>query len=235
MVLSKRAIVVHSGGMDSSLCLALAAKDWGRDQVLSLTFRYGQRHRLELQRSAEICESWSIDNARVSIECLAELTENALTNAELPILAGSSGPPNTLVVGRNGLMARLAAIHANHLGASCIYMGVIEVESANSGYRDCSRAYMDKMQDILRIDLDDPTFEIRTPLVRMTKKETMELGYELGVLDFLLDKTVTCYEGIPHAGCGRCPACKLRNEGIRAFAAEHADFKLPFDLPPPPA
>lgn len=230
--MKKRAIVVHSGGMDSSLCLAHAIEKFGAGDVLSMTFQYGQRHSLELERSLQICEDWGVDNIRLSIDCLAQITENSLTRHDIPIETVPDGPPNTLVVGRNGLMARVASIQANDLGASCIYMGVIEVESANSGYRDCSRDYMDRMEEIMRVDLGASDFEIRTPLVRMTKKETMEFGHEMGVLEYLLDKTVTCYEGLPHAGCGTCPACLLRNEGIREFVAEHADFRLPFELPP---
>lgn len=226
---TKRAIIVHSGGMDSSLCVATAREEFGADGVLSISFRYGQRHSLELERAAEICRAWGVDHVEIGIDCLSEITENALTNGRLEIEAEAGRPPNTLVVGRNGLMARLAAIHAHHLGARCIYMGVIEVESANSGYRDCSRACMDLMQQILRIDLGDDGFEIRTPLVRMTKKETMELGHRLGVLEYLLDRTVTCYEGLPHGGCRKCPACKLRNDGLREFLAEHPSFRAPFD------
>ncbi len=227
----KKAIIVHSGGMDSSLCLALAIREHGADNVLSLSFRYGQRHSNELDRAAHICQTWGVDHIVIPLLCLSEITEDALTNHALPIEHREGEAPNTLVVGRNGLMARLASIHAHHLGARCIYMGVIEVESANSGYRDCSRDYMDRMQDIMRIDLGVPDFEIRTPIVKMTKRETMELGHRLGVLGFLLEHTITCYNGLPHAGCGTCPACLLRNEGIRQFRDERPDFDVPFQLP----
>lgn len=213
----KKAVVVHSGGMDSSICLALAIQDFGADNVLSLSFRYGQRHSNELQQAAKICRDWGVDHYVLQLDCMQEITENALMNADIPIEHHEGKAPNTLVVGRNGLMARLAAIHAHHLGAGCIYMGVIEVEEANSGYRDCSRHYMDLMQEILRLDLDDEHFEIRTPVVKMTKCQTMELADRLGVLDYLLKETITCYEGIGGKGCEQCPACKLRNEGIRQF------------------
>ncbi len=228
---TKHAVVVHSGGMDSSLCLALAVREWGASEVLSLSFRYGQRHAEELSRAAEICAAWGVDHVVVDIGALAALTDNALLRPDLAIEHRPDSPPNTLVVGRNGLMARLAAVHAHHLGARCIYMGILQLESDNSGYRDCSRRYMDLMEQVLRLDLDDEDFEIRTPLVDMTKAETMELGHRLGVLPFLLDRTVTCYEGRSHAGCTRCPACRLRNEGLRAFARAHPDVALPFPVP----
>jgi len=82
-------------------------------------------------------------------------------------------------------------------------MGVLELEEANFGYRDCSRSYMDRIEEILKIDLNDPHFEIYTPLIFMTKKETMYLGYELGVLEYLLEESITCYEGLRRKGCER--------------------------------
>lgn len=227
-MIKKKAVVIHSGGMDSSLCLALACKEHGNENVLSLSFSYSQRHSIELERAAKICSDWNIDHIVLNIECLNQITENALTRSSLKIQHKENMPPNTLVLGRNGLMARLGAIHAHSLGASCIYMGVIEVEAANSGYRDCSRKYMDLMEEILQIDLDNPDFRIVTPIIKMTKKETMELAYELGILEYLLTETITCYEGIPKMGCRVCPACKLRNEGIAQFKANYPKVALPY-------
>jgi len=200
--------------MDSSLCLALAVREFGKEAVLSLSFDYGQRHRAELQAAEKIAVDWGVDHALLSIDCLGKITENALTDSCRPIAHPEGVPPNTLVVGRNGLMARLAAIHADALGAGCVYMGVMELEEANSGYRDCSRRYMDLMEEILRIDLDNPHFKIRTPLISMTKEESHELARELAVLPYLIENTVSCYEGLFHPGCGRCPACLLRNRAL---------------------
>lgn len=226
--MKKSAVVIHSGGMDSSICLALANREWGAANVLSLSFSYHQRHSVELEQAAKICREWQVDHAVVPIDCLREITHSALTDPAKKIEVAADGTPNTLVVGRNGLMARLGAIHAHSMGASCIYLGVIEVEAWNSGYRDCSREYMDLMERILRIDLADPSFEIRTPLVRMTKLETLELARELNVLDFLLRETITCYEGIPRLGCRQCPTCLLRNEGLTLFSNKYPDVKLPY-------
>lgn len=227
-MIKKEAVVIHSGGMDSSICLALACKEFGPENVLSLTFSYSQRHSIEIEKAAKISNTWGVDNCHLTIECLQKITDNALTNRNLKIQKSENGDPNTLVVGRNGLMGRIGAIHADSLGANCIYMGVIEVEGSNSGYRDCSRKYIDLLQEILRIDLNNPLFEIRTPLVKMSKKETMEVAYELGVLEFLLNETVTCYEGMLKKGCGVCPSCLLRNEGIESFKREHPDILLPY-------
>src|SRR5690606_9256105 len=226
--MKKKAVVVHSGGMDSSLCLALAIKEFGAQNVLSLSFTYNQRHSIELQRATEISKHFGVDHAELDLSCLSEITKSALIGHDQEIEHKTGEAPNTIVIGRNGLMARLAGIHANSLGAHAIYLGVMELEAANSGYRDCSREYMDVIQKALRMDFADESFEIRTPLVRMTKKETMELGYKLGVLEYLLETTVTCYEGTPKEGCMKCPACKLRNEGIKIFSLEHPEFNFSY-------
>jgi 7-cyano-7-deazaguanine synthase len=226
--MNKKAVVVHSGGMDSSLCLAIAVKEFGATNVLSVSFTYNQRHATELDRARKISDHFKVDHVEINLDCLSKITESALIGSDKKIEHKTGEAPNTLVVGRNGLMARLAGIHAQSLGASCIYLGVMELEAANSGYRDCSRAYMDVIQTALRMDFADESFEIRTPLVSMTKKETMELGFKLGVLEFLLENTITCYEGIEKAGCLKCPACKLRNSGLKIFSLEHPEFKYSY-------
>jgi 7-cyano-7-deazaguanine synthase len=216
-MLKKQAVVIHSGGMDSSLCLALALREFPKEQVLSLSFSYCQRHTIELQQAAKISSDWGVDHLVLNIDCMEKITTNALTHHHLSFAQEIGKPPNTLVVGRNGLMARIGAIHANNLGAHCIYMGVMGLEGANSGYRDCSREYMDLLQHILRIDLDDSSFEIRTPLVHLMKEDTLEIGDRLGILTYLW--------------CEKCPACVLRNEGLRAFVAKHPEFECPYLLP----
>lgn len=213
----KKTIVIHSGGMDSSICLALAIKEFGANQVLSLSFSYQQRHSTELQQAAKICSTWGVDHLIVSINFLHHLTKNALIDPSMKIVHEKDQPPNTLVEGRNGLMARLGAIHASYIGANSIYMGVIEVDGSQSGYRDCSRKFMDLKQEILRLDLGKPDFEIRTPLVKMSKLETLYLADQLGILEFLREETISCYEGIRHKGCEKCPSCLLRNKAFQDF------------------
>lgn len=225
----KKIIVVHSGGMDSSLCLALATKEFGRENVLSLSFDYKQRHQSELKQAAKICLDWGVDHKVVDLTCLTQVTSDALTNTAFSTFQNEMAPPNTLVVGRNGLMARLAAIHAQSLGADHISLGVIENEEASSGYRDCSRRYMDMLQEILQIDLANPRFMIRTPLIAMNKKETLDVAHSLGLLPYLLRETITCYNAAPYRGCLSCPSCKLKNEGLDAFLAENPDFALPLE------
>ncbi|MEX0798125.1 MAG: 7-cyano-7-deazaguanine synthase QueC [Bacteriovoracaceae bacterium] len=234
--LQKKAVVVHSGGMDSSICLALAIEKLGAENVLSMTFTYGQRHTEEIAQAKQINEDWGVDHVVVNLDCLQQITESSLLDKKLAIKHGKSEKsPNTMVVGRNGLMARVASIHADFLGANNIYMGVIELEEANSGYRDCSRKYMDIVQAALRVDFANPDFEIQTPLVFMTKKQTMDAAYQMGKLEYLLENTISCYEGISGYGCGKCPACELRNEGIQEYLNHNPDiqfsYKNKFTLP----
>lgn len=224
----KKAVVIHSGGMDSSICLALAIQEFGVSAVTSLSFSYSQRHSIELQQAKKIALSWRVDHHIISLDFFSSITNNALIDSSKPILHENNKAPNTLVLGRNGLMARLGAIFAHEQQAPIIYMGVMELESANSGYRDCSRAYMDLKQEILRQDLGNPHFEIRTPLVYKTKKESLEIAHNLGVLSFLLEETITCYEGKPYIGCKVCPSCKLRNEGLKAFSLAYPHIQLPY-------
>ena len=212
-----KAVVVHSGGMDSSICLAVAMKKFGADQLLSLSFNYGQRHQTELAAAAYLCASWGVAHQVVSVTCLQQLSSNALMQEGAALELKSGGPASSFVVGRNGLFARLAAMRAHELGASVIYLGVMEMETENSGYPDCRRVYMDALQDLLRIDLLNLEFKIETPLVSMTKAETMALADQLGVLPELLQHSVTCYRGIKGPGCGDCPSCHLRATGLKIF------------------
>lgn len=213
----KKTVIVHSGGMDSSLCLAIAIREFEKEEVLSLSFDFDQRHSAELTQAEKICRDWGVEHVVLPITCLKKITSNALLDHSIPISHPEGQPPNTLFVGRNGLMAHIAAIHAESLGAHSIYLGVMELEEANSGYRDCSRHYMDLMQQIVRIDLGQEDFEIRTPLIKMTKLQTMQLADKMGLLDYLWENTITCYEGMPRFGCGKCPACKLRNHGYTQY------------------
>ena len=138
--MDKKAIVIHSGGMDSSICLALAIREFGIENVESLTFDYEQRHTPELAAAELICKEWGVDHTLIKVDVLNQVTTNALMDCSIPISQQRGAPPNTLVLGRNGLMARLGAIYGHHKQASIIYIGVIEVEAANNGYRDCTKS-----------------------------------------------------------------------------------------------
>jgi 7-cyano-7-deazaguanine synthase len=212
-----RAVVIHSGGMDSSTCLKLAIDEFGVENVTALAFNYRQRNINELEAGAKICAEWRVKRKVLDFPVFAEVTQSALLDASLPLESIDSKPYSAWVVGRNGIMFQIGGIFAHHLGADTLWTGVMQRPDSNSGYPDCSQRYVSLKQQALRIDLGNPHFEIRAPLIDMTKAESFALAQRLGILDFLLANTVTCYEGIPEQGCGQCACCVLRNEGLREF------------------
>lgn len=230
---NKKAIVIFSGGMDSTLCLQIAIKKWSLDQVLALSFDYCQRNHAELEKAKFIANTWGVAHDIIKLDVLEKISDSSLVKPHLPIDFGDKGkkqPPNTMVVGRNGLMVRLAAIYGYNLGVQELYTGVMELEEANSGYRDCSRHYMDLMQEVLKLDLAQEHFAIVTPLIFNSKLQNLELAYEMGILTFMLEHCLSCYEGIGQEGCQACPACELRNEGIAAFEKAHPEVPLPYSI-----
>lgn len=210
------AVVLHSGGMDSSICLLLAAQQFGKENVVSLGFRYNQRHAAELSAADLIASHYGIRRQVIDLPPLPGWEESSLISHSLPIQS-SSGIPNSFVLGRNGLFLMMAAPLAKAHGSSTLFIGVMENEGANSGYPDCNRHYIDSVQAVIRLDLQDPTFTVQTPLIHMSKAQTLEVAHSLGVLDFLLEHTISCYNGLPLQGCQTCPACRLRNEGLVEF------------------
>lgn len=217
--MSKKAVVIFSGGMDSTICLKLAVEEYGKDSVSALSFKYGQRHIFELEVAAKVAKEFGVDHKIFEIPNLDELTENSLIDPSLEISTNYSGVVSTFVMGRNGLFGRLGAIYAHSLGANEIWMGVLEREESNSGYPDCSREYMNKLESVLKIDLFNEKFSIRTPLVFMDKAEEFFLAEDLGILELIKNTTVTCYNGVPGKGCLKCPSCVLKGKGHDSYLA----------------
>ena len=202
------ALVVFSGGQDSTTCLAWALKN--HDQVRAITFDYGQRHRCELQAAAKICALTNTPQEIIVTDLFSKLTENALTNHKKTITAGSEKAlPSTFVPGRNLIFLTLAAIHAHQLGITEIITGVCQTDY--SGYPDCREGFIKSAEQTLTLALDRP-IKIHTPLMRLTKAETVKMMIELDQID-LLKHSHTCYEG-KRPACGHCPACKLRLKGF---------------------
>lgn len=226
----KHAVVVLSGGMDSAICLALCVKNFGAQHTSAITFDYGQRHHSEKISAKIIAEHFGVDQVTIDLPFFSQLTTNALMDHQLSLVEKpvEFAAPNTLVVGRNGLFARLGAIHAHNIKASHLYLGVLGLEAANSGYMDCSRKYFDLMEQVLRIDLATENFWIHTPLVDMTKKETLDLANDLGGLKFILENSITCYDGVKDFGCGKCAACNLRNAGIKEYLKFNPSFAFSY-------
>lgn len=225
--MSLSALVIHSGGMDSSLCLHLAIKKWGKEAVKSLSFDYGQRHALELEAAQKISSDWGVSHDCLSLDFFDQFSSNALTHN---MKIGTDKLPSTLVPGRNGLMIWLGALYAHARGCSLLYLGVMERPDSNSGYRDCSREYVDSLETILRGDLDELHFSIATPLVEMSKEEEFELAYREGILDYLLEHSLSCYEGKRGWACRSCGACILKNRAMKSFFQKHSHLSYPLFL-----
>lgn len=207
---SQAAVVVLSGGQDSTICLAWALRRYAR--VAAITFDYGQRHRIELEAAAAVAQAAGITEHRLlQVSSLAELGGNALTGDEAVAegVRASDGLPNTFVPGRNLLFLSLAAAWAYQLGIADLVTGVCQTDF--SGYPDCRESTMTALQVALREGMAAP-FTIHTPLMHLTKAESVHLAQEVGALE-LLAHSHTCYNGaVPP--CGACPACELRAKGF---------------------
>jgi 7-cyano-7-deazaguanine synthase len=212
----KKAVVVFSGGQDSTTCLFWALKTF--DEVATVTFDYGQRHAEEIECAKEIAEQLGVSFRVLDMTLLNQLTESALTREEIAVKDGENSElPSTFVPGRNQLFLSFAAVYAKQIGARHLVTGVCETDY--SGYPDCRDVFIKSLNVTLNLAMDDQ-FVIHTPLMWLDKAETWKLADELGALDFVREKTLTCYHGIRGDGCGECPACMLRRRGLELYLAE---------------
>ena len=214
----KGALVLFSGGQDSTTCLFWAMKNFAR--VETLCFTYGQRHIQEVEVARALAEKLHLPFHLRDISVLATLSDNSLTDntiemdAEVPL----SGHINTFVPGRNMIFLTLAAVLARSLGISDIVTGVSQTDF--SGYPDCRDTFIRSLNATLNLAMEEQ-FIIHTPLMWLDKAQTWQLADELGALEIVRNETLTCYKGIKGTGCGNCPSCKLRNEGLRRFLIEN--------------
>lgn len=206
---NKKAVVVFSGGQDSTTCLFWALDRY--DEVEAVTFDYGQRHRKELEVAADIARELGVRHRVLDMSLLNQLAPNALTRGDIAIEERVGGLPSTFVDGRNMLFLTFAAVLAKQIGALTIVTGVCETDF--SGYPDCRDIFIKSLNVTLNLAMDYP-FVVETPLMWLNKEQTWELADRLGAFDFVRQRTLTCYEGIPADGCGECPACKLRKRGL---------------------
>lgn len=213
-----KAVVVLSGGQDSATCLALAVKKYGADEVAAITFGYGQRHAIETKYARRLAKRFGIAAHKVvTFGFYRDLTTNALLDPTMKIArARGASCPTTVVEGRNAFFLLVAAVWAKTLGATVLYTGVSEADY--SGYPDCRAAFIRAQEKAIRLALDYP-IRIETPFIHKTKAEEWALADRLGILDLVKNETVTCYNGIPGTGCGKCPACRLRARGLKEYEA----------------
>ncbi|MEA3245228.1 MAG: 7-cyano-7-deazaguanine synthase QueC [Gemmatimonadota bacterium] len=215
------AVVLFSGGLDSTTLLALAVRDgWA---VHALTFRYGQRHTAEVARAREVASHYRVARHVVTDIDLRAFGGSALTDegiavpTDRPASAMSSGVPVTYVPARNTVFLSHALAWAEALGARDLFIGVNALDY--SGYPDCRPEFIAAFEALANVATragteDGARFRVHAPLIAMRKHEIIALGVSLGV-DYA--GTLSCYD--PDAGgraCGRCDACQLRREGFRA-------------------
>ena len=231
-----KAVVVLSGGQDSALCLALACRRFGSSEVAAITFAYGQRHAIELKYAKKLAKRFGISNHKVvRLGFYATLTYSSLFNNDAKCGSPSEGirrirrgfpeeelptsqrVPSTVVEGRNAIFLQIASVWAKSLGAKFVYTGVSQTDY--SGYPDCREAFIKAQQKSVRLALEYPV-TIVTPFMHKTKADEWALADKLGLLEYINENTVTCYNGIPGKGCGKCPACKLRNRGLADYLRE---------------
>ena len=215
MYSNDKAIVVFSGGQDSTTCLFWAMQQFA--EVEAVTFNYNQRHKLEIDCAAEIANELGIKHTVIDMSLLNQLAPSALTRIDMEITQEEGELPSTFVDGRNLLFLSFAAVLAKQVGARHIVTGVCETDF--SGYPDCRDVFVKSLNVTLNLSMDYP-FVIHTPLMWIDKAETWKLSDELGAFEFVREKTLTCYNGIIGDGCGECPACQLRKAGLDTYLQE---------------
>lgn len=213
-----KAVVVLSGGQDSTTCLHWAIDRFGRAAVASLSFDYGQRHSVELDCARRVADDAGVPNTVLPIDTFAALGGDALTDEAVAVPTDDAVPdglPATFVPGRNLIFLTYAAAWAWPRGIEHIVGGMAETDY--SGYPDCRRRTLDALQQALRLGLER-NVRIHTPLMHLSKKDTVLLACRLGALDAMA-LTHTCYEG-KRPPCGRCAACRLRARGFEEAGIE---------------
>lgn len=213
----EKAIVVFSGGQDSTTCLF-----WARDkfkEVIAVSFDYGQKHKLELECAKNICKKYNVEHHILDLNLLNQLAPNSLTRSDIKVDTEKpkDSLPNSFVDGRNMLFLTFVAVFAKQRGINNIITGVSQ--SDFSGYPDCRDVFIKSLNVTLNLAMDYQ-FQIHTPLMWIDKAETWELAHKLGVVDIIKNETLTCYNGIIGNGCGECPACKLRKKGYLKYKSK---------------
>ncbi|GIN19434.1 7-cyano-7-deazaguanine synthase QueC [Siminovitchia fordii] len=221
MLKDEKAIVVFSGGQDSTTCLFWALKTFKEVEVV--TFNYNQRHKNEIECAKAIAQEVNVRHHLLDMQLLNQLAPSALTRNDIDIKDGGDGEQlSTFVPGRNLIFLSFAAVLASQVNAKHMITGVSETDF--SGYPDCRDAFIKSLNVTINLSMDQE-FVIHTPLMWLDKEETWKLADELDVLDYVREKTLTCYEGVIGDGCGECPACKLRKNGLEKYLASQKGVK----------
>ena len=215
--MNRKAVIVFSGGQDSTTCLLHALPHF--EEIHCITFDYGQRHRAEIETALALSRQLGITAHTVlDASILNALTVSSLTRNDIPVpdtnQSEAKGLPNTFVPGRNILFLTLASIYAYQVQAETVITGVCETDF--SGYPDCRDEFVKSLNHAIKSGMEY-NVQIETPLMRLNKAETWALADHYNQLDLIREHTLTCYNGIIGSGCGNCAACDLRAKGLQYF------------------
>ena len=212
---AEKAVVLLSGGLDSATCLAMARAEGLECHALSID--YGQRHRTELEAARRVAADQGVTDHRVVPVDLSAIGGSALTDTAIEVpTAPTEGIPVTYVPARNTVFLSLALGLAETLDARLLYVGANAVDY--SGYPDCRPAFIDAFQNLARVatrsGVEGAPWEVRAPLMHLSKAEIIQAGSRLGVG---YSRTVSCYQADADGrACGRCDSCRIRREGFAA-------------------
>ncbi len=207
----KMALVVFSGGQDSTTCLYWAFNKFSKENVKAVSFDYGQRHQVELIAAREICQLTETEHFILPINTFNAIGGNALTDDVLVNnnINTETLLPNTFVPGRNLIFLSFAASFAYTQGIQHLVTGVAETDY--SGYPDCRENTLKALENTLNLGMES-NIKIHTPLMFLSKQQTVDLAIKIGAMEALA-YSHTCYNG-ERPGCGVCSACLLRAKGF---------------------
>lgn len=210
-VTEQHALVLLSGGQDSTTCLYWAIDRFRRTAVQAICFDYGQRHRIEIDAARQVAGHAGVRLTVLPIDTFSALGGSSLLDTSVPVPeeTAAAGLPNTFVPGRNLVFLTYAAAFAWQRDIRHLVTGVAQTDY--SGYPDCRQATISALQRCLRLGMERK-FKIHTPLMHRSKKQTVELAVALGALE-ALGLSHSCYNG-QRPPCGNCAACRLRAKGF---------------------
>lgn len=219
----KKAVVIFSGGQDSTTCLLWAINQLTHpDNIHAVTFYYGQRHGKEIEQAQKICKRLGVQQHIIDVSFLKMLSSSALVTAGNINEVRADGLPASFVPNRNQLFITIAHALAQQLGAPYLITGVCETDY--SGYPDCRQEFITAIEKATNIG-SNSSINIMTPLMDLSKAETFAIAERVGGLDVVLEMSHTCYNDNHHTrhswgyGCGECPACLLRKKGWEEYQA----------------
>lgn len=239
--MTKKAVVIFSGGQDSTTVLGLALK--AGYECVALSFEYGQKHAVELQQAAKIAAKLGVEHRVLDVKSFGKLVggksalvdQSQSVNDQSPLAHMPEGIPASFVPNRNALFLTIAHGFAQTIGADSVWAGVCETDY--SGYPDCRDKFVCELKHALNIGYLS-NIDFITPLMWSSKADTFRLAEEAGVLDLVIEESHTCYNGVRAEkyewgfaigdcyewghGCGQCPACLLRAKGWEEYKSAKA-------------